>query len=93
MKLGAAAYCLAAVSSGSALVRACGGHDTPPREWSQEDLDHLEEKWGVDVSIYFPFFLSLFLSRLKRAHALWLEGSWPGRAGRFSLVCFPLPFM
>ncbi|KAK7754196.1 hypothetical protein SLS62_003773 [Diatrype stigma] len=48
MKLGAAAYYLAALSSGSALVRACGGHDTPPREWSQEDLDHLEEKWGVD---------------------------------------------
>ncbi|KAK7750542.1 hypothetical protein SLS62_007518 [Diatrype stigma] len=26
---------------------ACGGHDTPPREWSQEDLDHREENWRV----------------------------------------------
>ncbi|KAI1822346.1 agmatinase [Xylaria intraflava] len=31
----------------SALVDACGGHGHN-REWSQEDLDHLEAKWGTD---------------------------------------------
>ncbi|EMR67311.1 hypothetical protein MGN70_011547 [Eutypa lata] len=45
MRLGAAAFL--ALSSTSALVQACADHNTP-REWSQEDLDLLEQKWGVD---------------------------------------------
>lgn len=48
MRLGAAAFL--ALSSTSALVQACADHNTP-REWSQEDLDLLEQKWGVDVSL------------------------------------------
>ncbi|KAI3336725.1 agmatinase [Xylariaceae sp. AK1471] len=34
---------------GSALVTACGGgHTRQVREWSQEELDELEDKWGTD---------------------------------------------
>ncbi|CAJ2510103.1 Uu.00g060030.m01.CDS01 [Anthostomella pinea] len=36
-----------ALSCGSALVNACGGHGQV-RKWSQEELDALEEKWGTD---------------------------------------------
>ncbi|KAI0851085.1 Arginase/deacetylase [Daldinia vernicosa] len=39
--------CLA-LSCFSALVRACGGHDHPVREWTQEELDELEKKWGAE---------------------------------------------
>lgn len=53
MRLGAAIYL--ALSSGLALVQACADHNTPPRVWSQEDLDLLEQKWGVDVSFFPPF--------------------------------------
>ncbi|KAI1758756.1 Arginase/deacetylase [Hypoxylon sp. FL1150] len=31
---------------GSALIRACGGHGHEVREWSQDELDDLERKWG-----------------------------------------------
>ncbi|KAI0118806.1 agmatinase [Nemania sp. FL0031] len=31
-----------------ALVTACGGHAEQAREWSQEELDELEAKWGTD---------------------------------------------
>ncbi|KAJ3552997.1 hypothetical protein NPX13_g10985 [Xylaria arbuscula] len=30
------------------LVTACGGHGEQAREWSQEELDELEAKWGTD---------------------------------------------
>lgn len=46
-----------ALSCAPALVQACGDGHNSPRVWSQEDLDHLEDKWGVDVSspsIFFP---------------------------------------
>ncbi|KAH9900643.1 Arginase/deacetylase [Xylariomycetidae sp. FL2044] len=34
---------------GPAVVRACaGGHGQEVREWSQEELDELERKWGVE---------------------------------------------
>ncbi|KAI1335719.1 agmatinase [Xylariaceae sp. FL0016] len=36
-----------AVSCGSVLVSACAGHGEV-REWSQEELDELERKWGID---------------------------------------------
>lgn len=45
--------CLA-VGYGSALVRACGGHSHEVREWSQEELDDLEKKWGHEVSNDIP---------------------------------------
>ncbi|RYO81281.1 hypothetical protein DL764_009790 [Monosporascus ibericus] len=34
----------------SALVLACGGHGSPQtqKEWTQDEIDALEEKWGVD---------------------------------------------
>ena len=35
----------------STLVTACGGHGKQVREWSQEELDELEAKWGTDVSL------------------------------------------
>ncbi|KAI1451022.1 Arginase/deacetylase [Annulohypoxylon stygium] len=38
--------CLA-LSYGSAVVRACAGHGEV-REWSQEELDELEKKWGTE---------------------------------------------
>lgn len=41
--------CLA-LSCFSALVQACGGHDHQVREWTQEELDELEKKWGAEVS-------------------------------------------
>ncbi|KAI1176268.1 agmatinase [Nemania sp. FL0916] len=41
-------YIWIALGIGSALVSACGGHDEPAREWSQEELDELEAKWGMD---------------------------------------------
>jgi hypothetical protein len=31
---------------------ACSGHG-PPKQWSQEELDALEEKWGSVVSFMF----------------------------------------
>ncbi|KAI8634761.1 agmatinase [Xylariaceae sp. FL1651] len=37
-----------ALGFGSALVTACGGHGQKAREWSQEELDELEAKWGTD---------------------------------------------
>ncbi|KAL7626808.1 hypothetical protein AAE478_003582 [Parahypoxylon ruwenzoriense] len=46
MKLRVAAWL--ALSYGSALVRACGGHGHQVREWSQEELDKLEKKWGTE---------------------------------------------
>ncbi|KAF3064437.1 hypothetical protein GL218_01130 [Daldinia childiae] len=39
--------CLA-LSCFSTLVQACGGHDHQVREWSQEELDELEKKWGAE---------------------------------------------
>ncbi|KAI1645411.1 Arginase/deacetylase [Daldinia loculata] len=39
--------CLA-LSCFSALVQACGGHDHQVREWTQEELDELEKKWGAE---------------------------------------------
>ncbi|KAI2612513.1 Arginase/deacetylase [Hypoxylon fragiforme] len=39
--------CLA-LSYGSAVVRACAGHGDQVREWSQEELDELEMKWGAE---------------------------------------------
>ncbi|KAI6091173.1 Arginase/deacetylase [Hypoxylon rubiginosum] len=35
-----------ALGCGSALVQACGGHSHEVREWSQDELDDLERKWG-----------------------------------------------
>ncbi len=32
------------------LVTACGGHAEQAREWTQEELNELEAKWGTDVS-------------------------------------------
>ncbi|KAI1417658.1 Arginase/deacetylase [Hypoxylon sp. FL1857] len=39
--------CLA-LSCGSALVQACSGHGHAVREWTQEELDELERKWGTE---------------------------------------------
>lgn len=39
-----------AIVSHSAIVRACGGHGHEVREWSQDELDELERKWGTEVS-------------------------------------------
>ncbi|KAI5919921.1 agmatinase [Camillea tinctor] len=36
-----------AVSCGSVAVRACAGHGEV-QEWSQEELDELERKWGME---------------------------------------------
>ncbi|KAI1504161.1 agmatinase [Biscogniauxia marginata] len=36
------------LSCGSVVVRACAGHGQQVREWSQEELDELEKKWGMD---------------------------------------------
>ncbi|KAI0598527.1 agmatinase [Biscogniauxia sp. FL1348] len=36
-----------ALSCGSVAVRACAGHGQV-REWSQEELDELEKKWGME---------------------------------------------
>ncbi|KAI0480576.1 Arginase/deacetylase [Xylariaceae sp. FL0804] len=36
-----------ALSCGAALTSACAGHG-PAREWTQEELDELERKWGTD---------------------------------------------
>lgn len=49
--------CLA-LSYGSAVVRACAGHGEV-REWSQEELDELEKKWGTEVRDLI-FFISPF---------------------------------
>jgi agmatinase len=38
-----------ALSWQSAVVRACGGHGQELRHWSQEELDELERKWGIEV--------------------------------------------
>ncbi|KAI2630651.1 Arginase/deacetylase [Hypoxylon sp. NC1633] len=46
MKPGAL-LCLA-LGCGPALVRACAGHAHQVREWSQDELDELEKKWGVE---------------------------------------------
>ncbi|KAI1399587.1 Arginase/deacetylase [Hypoxylon fuscum] len=40
------AFLCLALSYGSALVRACGGHGHEVREWTQEELDELERRWG-----------------------------------------------
>ena len=45
-----------ACGAAAGLVRACSDHGAPPREWTQEELDDLERKWGVDVS---PFHAQL----------------------------------
>ncbi|KAI1484100.1 Arginase/deacetylase [Daldinia eschscholtzii] len=37
-----------ALSCFSALVEACSGHGHQTREWSQEELDELEKKWGAE---------------------------------------------
>ncbi|KAI0408794.1 agmatinase [Xylaria palmicola] len=42
-------FCLA-FSFGPALVSSCGGHPDQAREWSQEELDALEAKWGTDFA-------------------------------------------
>jgi agmatinase len=42
-----------ALSFSSPLVVACeGDHTRQVREWSQEELDELEDKWGTDVSYH-----------------------------------------
>lgn len=33
----------------STVVQACGGHKHEQREWTQEELDELERKWGTEV--------------------------------------------
>ncbi|KAI1637214.1 agmatinase [Biscogniauxia mediterranea] len=45
MKLGEILWL--ALSCGSVAVRACAGHGQV-REWSQEELDELEKKWGME---------------------------------------------
>lgn len=30
-------------------VQACGGHGQELKHWSQEELDELERKWGIEV--------------------------------------------
>ncbi|KAI1376710.1 Arginase/deacetylase [Hypoxylon crocopeplum] len=42
------AFLCLALSYGTALVRACGGHAHEVREWTQEELDELEKKWGTE---------------------------------------------
>ncbi len=32
------------------LSLACGGHDDDDRQWTKEELQELEDKWGYDVS-------------------------------------------
>lgn len=46
-----------ALGCGSALVQACGGHSHEVREWSQDELDDLERKWGHEVSKAMPSIL------------------------------------
>lgn len=41
-----------ALSYHTALVGACGGHGQELKHWSQEELDDLERKWGVEVCKY-----------------------------------------
>jgi hypothetical protein len=59
MRLGELVVWITTGFLGSALVTsvtACGGGQqatTNSREWSQEELDELEKKWGTDVSSSF----------------------------------------
>ncbi|KAI0382868.1 Arginase/deacetylase [Hypomontagnella monticulosa] len=36
------------LSCSSALVQACGGHSHEVREWTKEELDELERRWGME---------------------------------------------
>lgn len=33
-------------------VWACGGHGQELKHWSQEELDELERKWGIEVCFF-----------------------------------------
>jgi hypothetical protein len=58
----------ATLSFSSILVAACGGdHGRPVREWSQEELDELEAKWGTDVS---PHLISRLVSPGSSGHII-----------------------
>ncbi|KAI1126699.1 agmatinase [Nemania abortiva] len=46
MRLGE--FICVALGFAPALVAACGGHADQAREWTQEELDELEAKWGTD---------------------------------------------
>lgn len=70
--------CLA-LSYGSAVVRACAGHGDQVREWSQEELDELEMKWGAEVSRVF------FLILESSSYPISLNGI-PGVACQLSVL-------
>ncbi len=40
---------LASLALYAGLSLACGGHDDD-RQWTKEELQELEDKWGYDVS-------------------------------------------
>lgn len=47
---------------------ACGGHGEELREWTQEEIDDLERKWGTDVGgfLFFPDELNGFYDRFYK---------------------------
>lgn len=42
------------VAALASLVGACGNHQHDDHEWTAEELAELEQKWGMEVSLFSP---------------------------------------